>query len=132
MCPSQDDHLVCLIMMLNLSTRRFQEQYYIQAQATKRQNNRFFSVKMVKGDIISWMYETTLKDYIIKWENKIQYFERFTNILLMPIWNVRTPAYRPFINLGNDKLVDWFCRHLVNGFKFFQPHIPKKKKPERD
>lgn len=113
------------------TVRHAQQQYYIQPKARLSANQtKFISVKTVKCDIASWMYEPDMKVCIVKWENDIQCFDRFPDILSMPRWDVCTLASRPFMNRGRNELLCWLYIHLVHdvhrGFKFFQP--PKRQR----
>lgn len=94
---------------------RAQEQYYIQTKAkfSDKQKTNYINLKTAKGDIVSWMYEPYYKICIVKWENDIQYFERFNDILTMSRWDVSTSPYRPFIKRKNVELLRWFHSHLV-------------------
>lgn len=89
------------------STRRIQKQNYIQAQEklSENQKKRFLRVKAVKGVIISWMLEPNLKVCNGEQEIRIQYFERFADILSISRWDARTLPYRPFIN---KEMLNWF------------------------
>lgn len=67
--------------------RRTQEKYYeLQAKAklSKGKIFKFLNIKSVKSDITYFIYEPELHLCMIKWENDIQYFEKFTSILTSP------------------------------------------------
>lgn len=103
----------------------------LEARATYYQMKNFVTSKMVKVDIVSWLYKLELNVCIVKWEHHIQCFQRIADVLSLPRWGVRTLANTPFVNHGENHIEDWFYRHLLHEvkyvFNYFKPQVPTHK-----